>query len=296
MKPPHSPPPFVVVSPDLIAAGVQVLRADGVERADDAALENREVTLDGVRMNVSAHVFANLMVHGLMAQNPRLNGAHRALAIGYNVDVLRVLKLLSDDRLKRLAVHGRDMERAHAAVTLYQREHALFAHAATALMQALAGVLVLFLAAYVGRIRLNRAAARAEQAGGVLHGFADTVRHEPRRLIRHTEHALQLLGANALLAGRHELHGLKPYVQRDLGALEDGPDRDRKLAAAVLALEQARTVGLALKAVVIRAYHAAMRAYRTVRPADILKPLAGLGCVFEVGLVKECFFSHGTPR
>ncbi len=50
------------------------------------------------------------------------------------------------------------------------------------------------------------------------------------------KHPLQLLGADALLAGRLELGRQQPRRERDLAALHDGADGNGERLAAVLAL------------------------------------------------------------
>jgi hypothetical protein len=111
-------------------------------------------------------------------------------------------------------------------------------------------------------------------------------------LIRDTQHALKLFRANALFAGAHQVHCVQPNVKRNLAALENGAHGNRKLLAAVFALPQAGTVGFALKAVMVRAYGAAVRAYPAIGPADVFKPLAGFGFVFELVFIQDRF-GHG---
>lgn len=134
----------------------------------------------------------------------------------------------------------------------------------------------------------------AGAAAAVLHGLADTVGHEPGSLVRHTEHALDLLATDALLAGAHQVGGLEPLVERHLAVLEHGANGHAELAAAVLALPQARTVRGALELVVL-ANRAAMRAHRAIRPAQSFKMLAGLVGVLIVREVEDGF-GHWNSR
>src|SRR4051794_18466926 len=53
------------------------------------------------------------------------------------------------------------------------------------------------------------------------HGLAQTVRDEPRRLVGHLERAVQLVRADTLLAGRKQVRGLKPLVDRNVAALKN---------------------------------------------------------------------------
>src|SRR3546814_9851097 len=70
---------------------------------------------------------------------------------------------------------------------------------------------------------------------------------EPRGCIVGAEHALELKGAHALLAGGHELSGQHPLGQLDLAALHDGADSHGEGLAAFFALMHARPGGLALE-------------------------------------------------
>src|SRR3546814_20810118 len=70
---------------------------------------------------------------------------------------------------------------------------------------------------------------------------------EPRGCIVGAEHALELKGAHALLAGGHELSGQHPLGQLDLAALHDGADSHGEGLAAFFALMHARTGELALE-------------------------------------------------
>jgi hypothetical protein len=81
----------------------------------------------------------------------------------------------------------------------------------------------------------SRAAAGAERgeiAGA--HGFADAVRHETGGFEGDSEGAVKLIGADALLAGDDEVNRLKPDMQRDVAALEDGADLDGEGLAALV--------------------------------------------------------------
>ena len=48
--------------------------------------------------------------------------------------------------------------------------------------------------------------------------------HEPGRLVRHLERAVQLMAADALLAGGQQVGGLEPLMNWNLAILENGAD------------------------------------------------------------------------
>ena len=86
---------------------------------------------------------------------------------------------------------------------------------------ALGQALVLLLAADDGFVGFNGPAGAAKRSRvGLGHGLADAMAHEPRRLVGHSKRATDLVGADALLAGGHEVGGPQPLIQRHLGAFE----------------------------------------------------------------------------
>lgn len=277
---------FAVVIAEVKFSGIalQVLRANMVERADDAALEDAEIAFNGIGMHIATDILSGFVVDRLMAGNHRSKSAQRTLAISHQAS-FGGIDLGFKDRLEIFDIDARNVERAHSALALDQRKDAFLANPANDLRIALAAVAILFLAAYVSSICLYRRAARSEHTTAMLHGFAYAVGHEPCRLIGHAQCALKLLAADAFLAGAHQVHGLNPNVQFDFAALENGAHSDRELFAAILALVKAVTMRLAFQLVVVFVYAAAMRADGAIRPANRLKPLAGRGFVFKLGLI-----------
>src|SRR3546814_2951098 len=115
-----------------------------------------------------------------------------------------------------------DVERAGAATALDECDNFF-------LLGGLAAKAVALLAADKGFVGLDNLAGAAERtfAGG-LHGLADAVATEPRGFVADADHAADLMGGNALLGRAQAMIEQEPLVQRHLGALEHGPDRDRK--------------------------------------------------------------------
>ena len=89
------------------------------------------------------------------------------------------------------------------------------------------------LAADEGFVRLDRAGKH--RAFPVLHGLADAMEHEPRRLLRHAERPRQLVGRGSVLRVRQEPQGRKPFGKRDRGLRENRVGFQRELPPAVLA-------------------------------------------------------------
>src|SRR5256885_615465 len=122
------------------------------------------------------------------------------------------------------------------------------------------------LAADIGLIDFNRATVRAERGKAALaHRFTNAVRQEPSGLDGQAQGARQLVRADALLAAGDQIHGLKPHMQRNLAALEDGAHADGEGLPALIALVEADTGRFAAhQADALDA--AAMRASRAFRP------------------------------
>ena len=81
-----------------------------------------------------------------------------------------------------------------------------------------------FLAADIGLVGLDDLAFAAHRAQvAFAHGFADTVGHEPSRLVGDAEHAVQLVRAHALLGRAHADGRPAATCAAGLGALKTVP-------------------------------------------------------------------------
>jgi hypothetical protein len=105
---------------------------------------------------------------------------------------------------------------------------------------------------------------------------------EPRGFHAAIEHALNLAGADAFLAGAHQVNDLQPQMQRQVAGLKDGPHAHGKGLLAAIALAKARTSGLAIQAAHAIAA-AAMHAYRAVRPEMRFDVSESSGFVLKLG-------------
>ena len=173
---------------------------------------------------------------------------------------------------------ARDVIAANAAAALHQRqndvlvrrvgEHGVLAPTALGVGR---GTTV------DGLVDLDHAASttqgRHEPVGA--HGLTDAMRHEPCRLDGDPKHAVQLVAADALLAGAQQGDRLEPHPQGDMAVLEDGADLDGVGLAAVPALVDADPGRLALQlggAIQL----STARANGAVRPQMGLDPLVCL--------------------
>lgn len=128
----HTDAGFAVVVAEVKFRGValQMLRANVVERADDAALEDREKAFNRVRVNVASDVVSFGVGDMAVTRKMLVNALIARKFIGH--DGCRGLDLSLKDRLQGSAVNRCNMVRAHIPAALHQRENGLFADAAGA--------------------------------------------------------------------------------------------------------------------------------------------------------------------
>lgn len=270
--------PLVVPKVKLGKVTLQMLLRDVVIGSGDPALEDRKIALDRIRVRLAANVFTRAMVDRLM----REVAVHVAVLASIVRHQERVLVDLRDqDRAQRRSGHVGNVMRANAPATLDQGKGNLFAHAADG-ASALARVLVLLLAADIRLVGFHRLAGAAKRRSRtkLAHTLADTVRHEPSRLVWKAKHPMQLVRAHALLAGAHQMRREKPLRHRNVRPLIDRADRCRELLPAILAVIPARPHRHAAQCChAIK--HATERAVRTIRPTDGFEVLPRLVCIGE---------------
>lgn len=92
---------------------------------------------------------------------------------------------------------------------------------------------------------------------------------------------MDLMAADALLAGRQQVRDLKPLVNRNMAAFQNGPDLGRKLPLALQTSLQARPGRLAADSR-NPLDSAAMRADGTARPDDAFQLRNGGVFIVEV--------------
>jgi hypothetical protein len=94
---------------------------------------------------------------------------------------------------------------------------------------------------------------------------------------------VQLMGANSLLAGRHQVSGLKPDVQFNVAILENRPDSHCELALARATAAQTGARTLDSSNAIKPTTAGAMWAFR---PHNCFKARNGSGLAMEVWLGK----------
>lgn len=265
---------MVVAEVKLIDIALKVSRADMMERTDNAALEDREVTLDSVRCNVATHIFTGGVIDDFMAGEHGRDQAVLAFAIRHQVRV-RGIHSRVQNGTKVVGIDGWQMQGAHLAATFNQREHHFLIDTANGLFVALGAMAVFLFAAHIRFVRLNDLAATTKQAATVFHGFAKAMLHEPCGLVRDAKRAMHLVRRVALFACSHQVSTEHPFVKGYLAALKYRTYRYGEWLQTIFALIKTGARRLALERVMVLADTPAMRANRAIGPADCLKVYPG---------------------
>ena len=122
--------------------------------------------------------------------------------------------------------------------------------------------------------------------------MANPVAHKPRGFHAHGKGALKLAGADAFLGRAHQVDRLKPVAQRRVAILKDAAHLHGERFTALVALPEANTSGLAVKATdALLIAVPAVRADGTSRPKMPLYVGVGSGFIGELGGLK--YGSHG---
>jgi hypothetical protein len=245
---------------------VEMLAADVLVNADDAALEDRKEAFKRIGVHVAAPPFVLGMVNRTVAgragefEHRRAIRHQAATAVELRIEQSADAAMVDDHRADR-------------AATLDQAKHLYVALAA---IGTAAGF---WRTAKFHIVGLDRLAFAANWAALVRrHGEANAVAKVPRGFESASEHTVELARADAFLAGTEKLDRLQPQVQRQMAVLKDRALAHRKgRATASVALAQPELhdafrvslAGLGMDArkpadLVTRS--AAMRAYRAGRP------------------------------
>src|SRR5204862_5970440 len=131
------------------------------------------------------------------------------------------------DRLQRLGVDARNMERARSSVALDHGENLVFMSCPAAFVSAAFDVAV------KGFVGLDDLASSPEHPALYFHGFTDSVRHKPRRFVRHLKHTMELVTRHPFFRRAEKLSRKHPFMQGNLAALENRFHCHSKLLAAV---------------------------------------------------------------
>lgn len=226
--------PMGVAEVEFRKVPLQVLFGNVLVDTINTTLEDAEVSLDGVGVDIAANVFLGAVVDAAVTafEVPADSGVD-ARFVSHKARV--TVCMHAKDRAQSVGSDVRDVETADLSAPLYQRHDDLLLGDRTISP-------VLALAAQVGFVGFQNLASATQRAGcetpDFLHALADAVRKEPCGFHRAAQGPLELVGADALLAGRHQMDGLEPDMQGDVAGLEYASHPNRELFPARIALPE----------------------------------------------------------
>ena len=237
--------------------------------------------------DVAPDVFASGVVHhSVLCEFSTDSGVIRGF-IGHQASFAP--KVLANQRgdgvgLEIINDHAADL----SAIAVNQRQNLVLVVVAASLLLALRlnGAIM----ADKSLVNLDGSAISAERGEvATAHRFSDPVAHEPCGLESDAQGAVQLVGADPLLARTNQKDRLQPDMQLDVAGLKNGADLNSEWLAARIALVGAYAGALALQLAAL-IDDPAMGAYAPVGPDPILDKLVCGFFVVEVGFSED---GHG---
>ncbi len=248
----------------LVQVGREMLCADLVPASHDAALQKRERRFDSIGCDAStvliAHVFPCQMIDGLVFGGPYgvfVGGE----AIGYKYLNIRA-NVFANIFCQRPALGVLGMEEPQIAITLSKANNDFFVGESCTLTAAT------IFPAHVGFVHFDRPI----EHGLIyfLHSCTNAVAEIPRRLVAHSQRALDLVCGHSLARLAKQQCSDKPLLQRQMGVVENCPGGHAELIVSVLAIEQLLFGGKS------RSGHLAAWTFDSARPAQAHKNLTAL--------------------
>jgi len=223
---------FIETEGELIDITVHVLRADMVESAINAALENGKETLDPVRCHVATNELGSPMID-------RLVGKPGEATIGcefIGMDCRAGFNVLPDFIVDHVAVCCFDRCSTSPPVPFAHSKNGSFADRAASSAQFLVCVFVGFLPADISLVDFNDAPQLVDLIAASL---AKPTKNEPCGFLGDADLFRQLHGRDALARSDDEVHRVNPLVQRNMRALEDRAGADGEIGLALVATIEA---------------------------------------------------------
>lgn len=249
-----------------VQVGREMLRADSVPCANDAALEQRESRFNGVcgdhESLFPADIFFGPVIDGL---------AFRGLSARQSIDVesgfighdyvnifADVLGNYLADCLARCFANVDEFQKS---VTLHDSNYGLLVVIAAPATRAFIP------SANVGFVNFD---CTVNQVAHFGHGVPDSVAQIPCGLVADSQCALHLVRRESLAGLTEQQRCKEPLLQRQMGVIENRSGGDGELIVTTAAIEEL------LRGLKLHGWHLAARTFNAVGPAETHKQLAAL--------------------
>ena len=240
---------------ELIHVAVQVLLGNLMIDAIYSALEHSPDGFDAVRADSVFGVDASRVIDGFVAEEQAVESDVPCRLIGK--DRGTYFDVGMDSRLQRSHVGSFNGHRHSASAALPESYDSRLANAATSSPELLVLVFVALFSTDEAFVYFDDAAQLVKVIARAAR-LAQTLEHEPRRLLSNANLFPQLQTGDALACGYKQVHGIEPLVQGNMAALEDRACTDREIEGTGIAAIEAN-LGLlpdALTALALRAERA----------------------------------------
>ena len=241
----------VVPKTVLIQIGLQILRAHVVVDASDSTLNSAPESLDGVGVNVARNVHVLTVANAPMGVSEIRQPVIRNVVVSKN-DAARQ-HILFDQTVKSFLFGVRSYTCHNAATALYHTDnrYLVASNGRTPVATPFSAVIHL--------IYFNR---RSLQLQILRKKLADLLEHAPRSFVGNACLTLNLLRGDSTASGTHQIHCVKPCLERSSGLLKDSASERVDVMAAKLA----RVSGAIPNAIVLGVF-AALHAIRRSAPS-----------------------------
>ncbi len=255
-----------------VQVGLEMLRANVMPSAHDAALEKRESGFDCVGVDIPVHIAPLAVVDGLVILDTRFphgDGVSRGIIGEHDFHILA--DILSDEfrQRTRLCIFG--VEEPEIAVALANAHNYVLVVPTSGLS------LIAVFPANVSHIHFNLSVQH--RFVGLGHCMTDAVTQIPRCFVSaDPEGALNLASGHALLRFTEQERCGEPFHKGQVGIIEHGSGCNRKLVVAIFAVEEL-LVSFQFDYIPVAA-----QAARAFREAQADKKFAALGIGWEHGV------------
>jgi hypothetical protein len=220
--------PIIVAEFELINVERKIFARNFMERSYNSPFDQRPEALYGLSMDIAVNVFAFPMMNHAMRE-VLIEIPIAFVVIGRNqADLMRYGFL--NESVKSIAIRAVDHSCNHVSFALHGADYdalAVSASPAKVATSAFTFVFVLGFSANKRFVNFNVADHLAEF--DVAERNANLAAHQMRGIVGTKAHdAVDLKGADSILAGQHHVHDPEPLAQRLVGILEDRADQNRE--------------------------------------------------------------------
>src|SRR6266567_1273924 len=243
---------------ELIHITMQVLLGNLMVNAIHSTLEHSPNAFDAVRAYAVLGVNASRVIDGFVAKEQPVKTDVPGRLI--REDRGTYFDVGMDSRLQRRHVCSFNRHRYGASTALPESYDSRLADAAASSLEFLVFVLIALFPADETLVYFDDAAQFVKIIARATR-LSQTLQHEPSGLLGNADLFPELQTGDALPSGNEQVHGIEPFVERDVAALEDRPCTDRKIKGTGIAAIEAN-LGLLSDALTALA----LRAERAIRP------------------------------